>query len=202
MDHPADIDGTPPVPKEDYDDEPRPDGSPKPDERARFVVLRLAQFIREGRTLAEGMPFRHWQKMAEIEIANAIIEAEASRQKDDVVTKRLLFTVASVFVTIGFWGTAFAFDKASYAAVGLVCAAAGFVLFAVAGEWRLKKFLRRRTARKRRASLRRVEDLTRRIRAMERELDKRHKEVSKELRDELKKEYSEARAKLLKRLGP
>lgn len=201
MDSPADVDGTPPVPKQDYDDEPRADGTPKPDERARFVVLRLAQFIREGRTLAEGMPFRHWQKMAEVEIANAVMEAEASRQKDDVVTKRLLFVIAAAFVTIGFWGTAFAFEKASYAAVGLVCGAAGLVLFAVAGEWRLKKILRRRTARKRRQSLRRVEDLTRRIRAMERELDKRHKDVSKELREELKKEYGEARKKLLKSLG-
>ena len=192
------VDGAPPVLKRNMDDEPREDGTPKPEERARFVVMRLAQFIRDGRTLAEGMPFRQWQQMAEVEITNAVIDAENSRQKDDVVTKRFLFTIAAALVTIGFWGTAFAFDKASYAAVGLVCGAAGFALFAVAGEWRLRKFWRRRKARRRAASLVRVADLMRRIRAMERELDKRHKAVSKELRDEIKQDYRAAREKLLK----
>ena len=199
--HTDKVDGAPPVPKQNTDDEPREDGTPKPEERARFVVLRLAQFIREGRTLAEGMPFRQWQQMAEVEITNAVIDAENSRQKDDVVTKRFLFTIAAALVTIGFWGTAFAFDRASYAAVGLICGAAGLALFAVAGEWRLRKFMRRRKARKLTASLRRVEHLMRRIRAMERELDKRHKAVSKELRDEFKQDYRAARKKLLRGLG-
>ena len=199
MDEPIDkVDGTSPVAQQNTDDEPREDGTPKPEERARFVVLRLAQFIREGRTLAEGMPFRQWQQMAEVEITNAVIDAENSRQKDDVVTKRFLFTIAASLVTIGFWGTAFAFDRAGAAAVGLICGAAGFALFAVAGEWRLRKFMRRRKARKLTASLRRVENLMRRIRAMERALDKRHKAVSKELREELKQDYRAARKKLLK----
>ena len=119
------VDGAPPVLKQNPDDEPREDGTPKPEERARFVVMRLAQFIRDGRTLAEGMPFRQWQQMAEVEITNAVIDAENSRQKDDVVTKRFLFTIAASLVTIGFWGIVFAFDRASYAAVGLVFGAAG-----------------------------------------------------------------------------
>ena len=195
------VDGAPPVLKQNPDDEPREDGTPKPEERARFVVMRLAQFIRDGRTLAEGMPFRQWQQMAEVEITNAVIDAENSRQKDDVVTKRFLFTIAASLVTIGFWGIVFAFDRASYAAVGLVFGAAGFALFAVAGEWRLRKFWRRRKARRRAASLSRVADLMRRIRAMERELKARHKAVSKELRDDIKKDYRAARKKLLKGLG-
>jgi hypothetical protein len=138
--------------------------------------------------------------MAEEEVTNAAIDAENCRQKHDVVTKRFLFTVAAALVTIGFWGIVFAFDRASYAAVGLVFGAVGFALLAVAGEWRMRKFMRRRKARKLTASLRRVEILMRRIRAMERGLDKRHKAVSKELREELKQDYHTARKKLLKGL--
>lgn len=195
------VDGAPPVPKQNTDGEPREDGTPKPEERARFVVMRLAQFIRDGRTLAEGMPFRQWQQMAEVEITNAVIDAENSRQKDDVITKRFLFTIAASLVTIGFWGIIFAFDRASYAAVGLVFGAAGLALFAVVGEWRMRKFWRRREARRRAASLVRVADLMRRIRIMERELKARHKAVSKELRDELKQDYRAAPKKLLKGFG-
>ena len=42
--------------------------------------------------------------MARTEIANALLAAENSNQDDDVVTKRLLFSIASALVTIGFWG--------------------------------------------------------------------------------------------------
>jgi len=133
MDKPAStVDGAPSVLKQNTDHAPCEDGTSKPEERTRFVVMRLAQFIRDGRTLAEGMPFRQWQQMAEVEITNAVIDAENSRQKDEVVTKRYLVTIAATMVTIGFWGAAFAFDEASYANVGLVCGAAGLALFAVA----------------------------------------------------------------------
>ena len=68
---------------------------PSPDERAEYVILRLEQFIREGRTFAEGMSFKIWQSMAKVEIAIAIAEAELGQQKEEAVTKRLLFTFAA-----------------------------------------------------------------------------------------------------------
>ena len=37
---------------------------PTPDERSNYVIMRLEQFIREGRTLDEGMSFKKWQAMA------------------------------------------------------------------------------------------------------------------------------------------
>ena len=49
---------------------------PSPDERAEYVILRLEQFIREGRTFDEGMSFKIWQAMAKVEIAIAIAESE------------------------------------------------------------------------------------------------------------------------------
>ena len=64
---------------------------PTPDERAEFVILRFEQFIRGGRKVAEGMKFKIWQSMAKTEIAIAISETELGQQKEEAVTKRLLF---------------------------------------------------------------------------------------------------------------
>ena len=33
---------------------------PTPDERAEYVIRRLEQFIRDGRTVDEGMSFKIW----------------------------------------------------------------------------------------------------------------------------------------------
>lgn len=145
-------------------------GNPTPEERSEFVVERLAQFIRDGRTVA-GMPFRQWQQMARIEIADAIRQHELNTEREDGVTKRLLFTFASAFVTIGFWGAAFSMGKTEYLFTSFICAVAGVLLFSVAVEWRVRKFLKRRTARKRRQRLHNVEDLNKRVRRMETEME-------------------------------
>ncbi len=110
-------------------------GNPTPEERAEYVIQRLAQFIRDGRS-NDGMPFKQWQDMARAEIANAVVDATHKIQKDDVVTKRLLFTMASALVTIGFWGTAFAFNKVEYLFTAVICTLAGLILFSVALGWR------------------------------------------------------------------
>lgn len=150
---------------------PPPDGDPTPDERADFVVRRLAQFIRDGRTIDEGMSLKQWQDLARAEIALAIAAAEAARRGGEVVTRRLLFTTGAALVTLGFWGTAIAYDKASGLAAGIICFAAGAILIAVAGEWRIRRAVARHYARKRAEAVGRIEDLTRRIRRMEKELE-------------------------------
>src|SRR5690606_11164439 len=108
--------------------------NPTPEDRAEYVVLRLEQFIRDGRTIDEGMSFRKWQQMAKVEIANAVAEAEISQQKDDVVTKRLLFVAASAMVTVGFWGTAVSLHQGGHLWGAIVSGTAGFLLMAVACE--------------------------------------------------------------------
>lgn len=154
---------------------------PTPEERALYIVLRLEQFIREGRTIDEGMSFRQWQAMSQVEIANHLAEVEVRRQKDDVVTKRLLFTAAAALVTIGFWGTAVSLHRIAYLTGALVMVAAGLFLMGVACEWRFRKFWKRREAKKRRTRLGRIESLNRRIKRMERELDKEASALEKEL---------------------
>ena len=169
----------------------QPGGKPTPAQRADFVVMRLEQFIREGRTIAEGMSFKQWKEMARTEIAVAIAATENAVQDDDIVTKRLLFTVSSALVTIGFWGAAFAFGKATYWVVAIICAIAGIGLLAVAGEWRWRRYARKSESRRRRRILSRVEDLTRRIRRMERELEAEAKVLERRI-----KETSKAAAKV------
>jgi uncharacterized protein YlxW (UPF0749 family) len=157
--------------------------NPTPEERAEFVILRLEQFIRDGRKVDEGMSFKIWQAMAKTEIAIAIAQAEAKSQKDDVVTKRLLFTFAAALVTVGFWGTAVSLHKVAYLAGGLVCLAAGLVLMGVAGEWRFRKWSKSRQADKRRKALARVEDINRRIKRLEHQLDKEEEALKKKIKE-------------------
>jgi len=152
---------------------------PTPEQRADFVVKRLEQFIRENRTVDEGMSFKQWTDMARAEIINTIIDAETSYQDDDMVSNRLVISAAASMITIGFWGTLLAFDKAQYLVVAIICVIAGLWLFAVAGEWRFRKFFRMREAKKRAKSLRRIENLNRRIKKMEKQLEKDVKEMEK-----------------------
>jgi len=155
--------------------------NPTPADRATYIVLRLEQFIREGRKLDEGMSFRKWQAMALAEIAANVADAQNEVQKDEVPVNRLLFTAAAAMVTIGFWGTAVSIHKVGYLAAGLVCLGAGIVMLAVAGEWKFRKFWRKREADKRRTRLKNIEGLNRRIKRLERELEREAKDLEKAL---------------------
>jgi len=179
---------------------PPPDetGNPSPAQRADFVVKRLEQFIRDGRTFAEGMSLRQWQDMARFEIANAVAAAENAARDNDQVTRRVMFTVAAALVTVGFWGTLFSFDKAPYLVVAFVFTITGLITLAIVGEWRFMKYFRRHQARKREKSMHRIEDLTRRIKRMEKELEKE----SDGLRDKLEQQMKQKRAELSSSLKP
>ena len=91
--------------------------------------------------------------------------------------------MSSALVTIGFWGAAFAFGKATYWVVAIICAIAGIGLRAVAGEWRWRRYARKSESRRRRRILSRVEDLTRRIRRMERELEAEAKILERRIKE-------------------
>lgn len=155
--------------------------NPTPEDRATYVILRLEQFIREGRKVAEGMSFKKWQAMALTEIATNIADAQNDVQREDVPVNRFLFTVAASMVTIGFWGTAVSVHKTGYLVAGLICLGAGIVMLAVAGEWKFRKFWRGREAGKRRVRLRNIENLNRRIKRLERELEREAKDLEKAL---------------------
>ncbi len=157
--------------------------NPTPEERAEFVIQRLEQFIRDGRTLDEGMSFRKWQAMAKTEIVIAVAEAENSQEHDEISSRRVLFVSAVAMITIGFWGTAVSLSKVNYLAGGIVCLVAGLVMFGFVGGWRYRKWNNRRKSKERGLRLGRIENLNRRIKRLEVQLEK---EVEK-LEDALKK---------------
>jgi uncharacterized protein YlxW (UPF0749 family) len=100
-----------------------------------------------------------------------------------VITKRLLFTFAAALVTVGFWGTAVSLHKVAYIAGGIVCLLAGLVLMGVAGEWRFRNWNKKRQADKRRKALGRLEDMNRRIKRLEYQLEKEEKAMKKKIKE-------------------
>ncbi|MEK9753879.1 MAG: hypothetical protein VW338_11825 [Rhodospirillaceae bacterium] len=151
--------------------------NPTPEERAEYVILRLEQFIRDGRTLDEGMSFKKWQAMAKTEITIAISEAENSQKHDEINSRRVLFVAAAAMVTIGFWGTAVSYHNVGNMAAGIVCTVAGLVLVFAAGGWRARKWNNSRQAKERRRRLARIENLNKRIKRLEGMLEKEEKEL-------------------------
>ena len=155
---------------------------PTPDERAAYVILRLEQFIRDGRTLDEGMSFAKWQAMAKTEIVIAIAEAENSQDHDEINSRRVLFVAAAAMITIGFWGTAVSFHDVPRLIAGIVCGGAGLVLALVAGGWRMRKWSNRRKSKERRKRLSRIENLNKRIKRLETALEKEEDKLEEALR--------------------
>lgn len=157
------------------------DDNPTPAERADFVVRKLEQFIRDGRTAGEGVSLRRWQDLARAEIANAIAEADLDRRASTGATQRLLFALGAAFTTLGFWGVLWAYDQVHYFVSALICGLAGVVALAVSAEWQVRRLFRRRAVAKRADSVRRIESLTRRLARMEREIKERAEAMEKTL---------------------
>ncbi len=145
---------------------------PTPNERANFVIIRLEQFIRNGRSFDEGMSFKKWQTMAGNEIATAIAEAENTRGKHESMLRRLIFVVASAMVTIGFWGVAASLGNVDHLLAGIICTSAGGVLFFSIGIWRFGKWNNRRKTIERSKRMRRIAQINKRIKQLELELGK------------------------------
>ncbi len=161
-------------------------GNPTPDERAEYVIMRLEQFIRDGRTLDEGMSFKKWQAMAKTEIVIAVAEAENSQKHDEINSQRVLFVAAAAMVTIGFWGTAVSFHNVGNMAAGIVCTIAGLVLLGTTGGWSLRKWNNRRQGRERRKRLGRIENLNKRIKRLETALEKEEEALEEILKKKRK----------------
>ena len=157
-------------------------GRPTPEERAQCVLMRLEQFIREGRAIDAGMSFKKWQAMARTEIAIAITEAENSQDQDEINIRRILFVAAAAMITIGFWGTAVSFNHVEHLAAGIICASSGAVLLLVIGQWRFQKWNNCRSAKERAKRLKHIENLNRRIKRLEMELVKEEESLEEVLR--------------------
>jgi hypothetical protein len=141
---------------------------PSPEERAEFVVKRLEEFIREKKS-PEGMNFKQWQALCKAEIAAAIAAALAEQSRGDAALKRVLFAGAAALVTVGFWGVAVSLGRADTLLAGAVCLIAGIVFMGFVGEWSFSRWRDKRRTRARIATLARVGDLDKRLKALEKE---------------------------------
>ena len=156
--------------------------SPTPEERAEFVILQLEQFIRDGRTIDEGMSFKKWQTMAQAEIATAIAEAVRTKSAAEAIGRRLVFVSAAAMVSIGFWGAAVSLGNVSYFMAGTICVVAGLILLTAAGYRRFEKHERYRKAAERRRRIKRIRNLNNRIKHLETALEEEEELLEENLR--------------------
>ena len=157
-----------------------------PEQHADYIVKRLEQFIRDGRSANEGMSFKKWQSMAKIEIISSLLEVKNSQKHDSSLNRIILHVFATVLVTIGFWGAAVTLGRADLYFAAIICCISGCLLFLISFLGRFKKIMKIKTVKKQSAQLKRVESLTKRIKKLENELQIEEKEKKKELEKMLK----------------
>lgn len=144
---------------------------PTPQERADYIVRKLEQFIREGKS-ERGMSFKTWQAMARTELGNAFadIEQRKAQQRADLTVRRILVTGAVALVTIGFWGAVLAVDHRYGPVASILVAVAGLVLAAMAAELTTRRVLDRLRLQRRKNAFGKIEDFDKQLRKLEAEI--------------------------------
>jgi hypothetical protein len=155
---------------------------PSPEQQADYLVRKMEQTIRDNRTV-KGMSFRTWQNSAREEIANAIRSSEKRYVEHDRTVGRVILVAASSLVTIGFWGAMVAVNRAYGAIAAVIALVAGAALFFVAAEWGMKRAMGNYVTRKRHERLANIEDLDRRIKRMEQEMQKKHDKLKEKMEE-------------------
>jgi hypothetical protein len=155
---------------------------PTPEQQADYLVRKLEQTIRDNRTV-KGMSFRTWQAIAREEIVNAIRANEKRRFQDERSTSKVLLVGSSAVVTIGFWGALVAVERHWGGVAAMVFLAAGAALCFATIEWGARRLGRRWTAQKRIERLANIEDLDRRIKRMEADMQKKHDRLKEKMEE-------------------
>ena len=148
-------------------------GGPTPEQQADYLVRKLEQTIRDNRTV-RGMSFSTWQAIAREEIVNVIRGADRRRDAHDRSTARMILVAASALVTIGFWGAVVAVDRAWGTIAALASLAAGLALLVMALQFGIDRAAGGWTKSSRTTRLGKIEDLDRRIKRMESDMQKKH----------------------------
>jgi hypothetical protein len=161
--------------------------TPTPEERGDLVVLRLENFIREGRTERGGIPFRRWQELARFEVANTIRDAERLwRSEEKFVTRGLLVGAVSL-ITVGVWGTVLAAAAApDRQTAALILFVAGAVLLGVLSAWGIRRLDKVHQLTRRRDHLKRVADFDSQLAKLDLDLEKRLRELEDSLEEATK----------------
>lgn len=160
------------------------DARPTPEERADLVVMRLERFIREHRTVSQGVSFRKWQDMARAEIADMLRDVEGRYARESRTLERALMVLGVGLATVGLWGTALAIDAApDRVLAGILIMFGGLLVLWAVGVLGFRSPFRRFQAVQRRQTFDRVRSLNRKVADLEHALKKRQKALEKELRE-------------------
>ena len=144
---------------------------PSPQHRADYIVRKLEQFIREGKT-GRGMSFKTWQALARAELTNAFVDLEQgqARRRADLTMRRILIVGAASLVTIGFWGAVLTVDRHYGQVSAVLLTIAGLVLAALLLEFVLRRALNHLTLQRRKAAFGRIEEFDRQLKKLEAEI--------------------------------
>ena len=157
-------------------------------QHADFIVKKLEQFIRNGRSPNEGMSFKKWQNMAKLEIAKSIIQAKRKHSKDEKLYSLMIFITASALTTVGFWGAAVSLGEADLFFAAAACFSAGLLLLAAAIFIKFRRYRERNKKEERVTRLLRIESLNKRIKKLERELEAEETDRKKQI-EKIKKPF-------------
>ncbi|OAN52713.1 hypothetical protein A6A04_15545 [Paramagnetospirillum marisnigri] len=156
--------------------------NPTPEQQTDYLVRKLEQTIRDNRTV-KGMSFRTWQAIAREEIYNAMRANEKRQRQHDQTVNRLVLVAASSLVTIGFWGAMVAVNSAYGGVAAVITLVAGAALFFVTADWGIKRFVSGYAREKRAERLAHIEDLDKRIKRMERDMEKKAKWLKEKMEE-------------------
>jgi hypothetical protein len=153
---------------------------PNPHQRADYVVRKLEQFIRDGKSDSKterGMSFKSWQAMARTELANcfADLERRNARNKSDLLVKRLILVASSSLVTIGFWGGLVSLDKHYGGPAAMIVFCAGAVLLAIGLELGFRRILSDLRDQARLKGFERIEEFDGQLKKLENEMRRKAK---------------------------
>jgi hypothetical protein len=152
------------------------EGYPSPDERAELVVTKLERFIRENRTVSQGVSFRKWQELAKAEIVDMFRDIETSHARESRTLERTLMVLGAGLATIGVWGTALAVGAAPHRVLAAMAVlGGGLVVLWCVGALGMQAPIRRFRASQRQAGFQRVRSLNRKVSDLEHELKRRRK---------------------------
>lgn len=155
---------------------------PSPEQQADYLVRKLEQTIRDNRTVrnttdkreVRGMSFSTWQTVAREEIANALRAAERRRAAQGRAVALSVLATAASLVTIGFWGAVVAVDRAWGSWAAFSSLGAGLILAGVGARWGVTRMMGNLSDHLRTGRLAKIEDLDRRIKRMETDMQKKH----------------------------
>jgi hypothetical protein len=143
---------------------------PTPEQRADYVIRKLEQLIRDGRSV-RGMSFKTWQSLARAELTNAFADFERQlvKGRQDAVGRRLVLVGVTAVVTVGFWGAALSIDRRYGDLAAEICIGAGLLGVAALVEILLRRMARRYQAVAREKRFERIEEFDRLLKRLEAE---------------------------------